>query len=109
MDNPAGKTALGLDGNVGAMVCYLGNILCGIGGLIYSVIVIVQDKANPLPRFHAFQSVFLSIACLVIFVPGYIIVLVGVFIDAALGLPVISGLVSLILGVLGLAITVFGS
>lgn len=60
-----GKTALGLDNNVGALVCYLGNLVCALG-LIYSIIVIITDKTNKLPRFHAFQSILLSAIGLVI-------------------------------------------
>lgn len=67
-----GKTALGLDANVGALLCYLGNLIpcCVPLGLIYSIIVIVQDKTNKLPRFHAFQSLLLSAAGIVI---GFVI------------------------------------
>ena len=53
MQNMNGKTALGLDSNVGAMLCYLP--LCGIS-LIYSIIVLITDKSNKTVRFHAFQS-----------------------------------------------------
>lgn len=59
-----GKTALGLDENVGAMLCYL-NICLPIG-LIYSIIVLVTDKTNKLARFHAFQSLLLLGALVVI-------------------------------------------
>jgi len=59
-----GKTALGLDNNVGSMLCYL-NICLPIG-LIYSIIVLVTDKTNKLPRFHAFQSLLLTAALVVI-------------------------------------------
>ncbi len=59
-----GKTALGLDNNVGALVCYL-NICLPIG-LIYSIIVLVTDKTNKLPRFHAFQSLLLTAAAFVL-------------------------------------------
>ena len=64
MQNMNGKTALGLDANVGAMVCYL-NICLPIG-LIYSIIVVLTDKTNKLPRFHAFQSLLLTGALIVI-------------------------------------------
>lgn len=108
MENPStGKTALGLDVNVGAMVCYLGNILCGIGGLIYSIIVIVQDKVNGLARFHAFQSLFLSIFVIVINVVCYVVMIVGIFIDAAIGLPIVSGLMGLIMLVVLIAFLIF--
>ncbi len=59
MQNTNGKTALGLDNNIGALICYLGNLVCALG-LIYSIIVLVTDKTNKLPRFHAFQSILLS-------------------------------------------------
>lgn len=61
-----GKTALGLDLNIGALVCYLN--ICLPFGLIYSIIVLVTDKTNKLPRFHAFQSILLSAAAFVIIV-----------------------------------------
>ena len=52
-----GKTALGLDTNVGALLCYLP--VCAIS-LIYSIIVLVTDKTNRDMRFHAFQSLLLT-------------------------------------------------
>jgi uncharacterized membrane protein len=73
-----GKTALDLDANVGAMICYLGNLICALG-LIYSIIVVIQDKTNKLARFHAFQSIFLSVAGLVIGIPLYIVMFILVF------------------------------
>lgn len=91
-----GKTALGLDTGIGVLICYFGNLACGLPlGLIYSILVIVQDKTNKVARFHAFQALFLMLASLVIFIPLYIIFFVGVFVDAAIGLPLISGLMGL--------------
>ena len=100
-----GKTALGLDTNVGALVCYLN--ICVPAGLIYSIIVLATDKTNKLTRFHAFQSLFLLVAAAVIFIPLYIIIFVGVFIDAAIGLPLVSGLASLLFIGIGLALLFF--
>lgn len=72
MQNPGdGKTALGLDANVGALLCYIP--ICAIN-LIYSIIVIVTDKTNKLPRFHAFQSLLLCVVGIVI---GIVINIVG--------------------------------
>src|SRR5687768_6976485 len=102
-----GKTALGLDSNVGALICYLGNLICGLGGLVYSIVVVATDKSNRLPRFHAFQSIFLSIASLVIGIPLYIIMFIGIFVDAAIGLPLVTGLISVGFLVFGLAILYF--
>jgi len=67
-----GKTALGLDNNVGALICYVGNVVCALG-LIYSIIVLVTDKTNKLPRFHAMQSILLTVVNFVILLPGYFI------------------------------------
>ena len=60
-----GKTALGLDTNVGALLCYLP--ICAIS-LIYSIIVLVTDKDNRTMRFHAFQSLLLTGAYIVVVV-----------------------------------------
>ena len=101
-----GKTALGLDSNVGALICYLGNLVCALG-LIYSIIVLVTDKSNRLPRFHAFQSIFLTVAMIAIMIPLYIVMFVGVFIDAGIGFPIISGLMSLLMMIIGIGSLVF--
>ncbi len=60
-----GKTALGLDKNVGSLLCYLP--VCLIS-LIYSIIVIVSDKENKDVRFHAFQSILLTVLYIVVIV-----------------------------------------
>jgi len=92
-----GKTALGLDINIGVLICYFGNLACGLPlGLIYSILVIVQDKTNKVARFHAFQSLFLMLASIVIGIPLYIIFFVGIFIDATIGLPLITGIIGLL-------------
>lgn len=101
-----GKTALGLDANVGALLCYLANIVCYLG-VVYSIIVLVTDKSNKLTRFHAVQSLLLIATMIVVGIPLYIVMFVGVFIDAAIGLPLVSGLSGLVIGVLGIAVLVF--
>ena len=95
MQNPgAGKTALGLDNNVGALLCYLGNLVCALG-LIYSIIVIVTDKANKLPRFHAFQSILLTVVSAVIGIAIQIIATVAVAADSGI-LAMLIGLIALV-------------
>jgi uncharacterized membrane protein len=69
-----GKTALGLDTNVGALLCYLP--VCAIS-LIYSIIVLVTDKDNKTMRFHAMQSLLLT----------------GAYIVAIIALMVVGGIV----------------
>ena len=96
MQNMNGKTALGLDTGIGVLICYFGNLACGLPlGLIYSILVIVQDKTNKVARFHAFQSLFMMVASILIFIPLYIVFFVGIFVDAAIGLPLVSGIVGL--------------
>jgi uncharacterized membrane protein len=95
MQNPgAGKTALGLDNNVGALLCYLGNLVCALG-LIYSIVVIVTDKTNKLPRFHAFQSILLTVVSAVIGIAIQIIATVAVAADSGI-LAMLIGLIALV-------------
>lgn len=92
-----GKTALGLDTNVGALLCYLP--ICSIN-LIYSIIVLVVEKDNRLVRFHAFQSLLLIAACVV----GVVAVLiVGGILGGITNSLAISMLFSLVCWVIGLA------
>ena len=55
---PGGKTSLGLDSNVGAMLCYILDIVC-CTGVILAVIFLVTEKENRFVKFHAVQSLFL--------------------------------------------------
>lgn len=90
MQNMNGKTALGLDSNVGAMLCYLP--LCGIS-LIYSIIVLITDKSNKTVRFHAFQSLLLT----AVYVVGIIAVaIVGGTLVAVTGSGILGSLVGLL-------------
>ena len=92
MQNPgAGKTALGLDNNVGALLCYLGNLVCALG-LIYSIIIVVTDKTNKLPRFHAFQSILLTVVGVILAVVINIISAVAIAADL--------GIVAMLFGLL---------
>ena len=102
MQNMNGKTALGLDANVGALICYLGNLICALG-LIYSIIVLITDKTNKLTRFHAWQSVLLSIIPLAVMFVYLILAMIGVAIDSAIGIPIFSIIAMLLYFVLLLA------
>ncbi len=88
-----GKTALGLDANVGAMLCYLP--ICGIS-LIYSIIVLVTEKTNKTVRFHAFQSLLIT-AVYVVLIVG--VAIVGTGLVAATGSGILGLLVSLLYAV----------
>ncbi len=97
-----GKTALGLDNNIGALICYLGNLVCALG-LIYSIIVLVTDKTNKLPRFHAMQSILLSVLPIAVLIVYFILAAIGVAIDSAIGVPIFSIIAMLLYFVLLLA------
>ena len=104
MQNTNGKTALGLDNNVGALICYIGNIICALG-LIYSIIVLVTDKTNKLPRFHAFQSILLTVVGAVIAIVVNIVV--GILAAAANSgaIAILGSLISLVVA-LGLLVAI---
>lgn len=91
-----GKTALGLDTNVGALLCYLPICLVNV---IYSIIVIVTDKENRQMRFHAFQSLLLSGIYIVVVIALYIFIAV---VAVATGSGALASLMSLL--VVGVAI-----
>jgi uncharacterized membrane protein len=94
-----GKTALGLDNNIGALICYVGNFVCFFG-LIYSIIVLVTDKTNKLPRFHAAQSIILMIAY---FVSIMAVAIVGGTLVAITQSGILGSLVFLVYGLVILA------
>jgi uncharacterized membrane protein len=70
MEN-SGKSALGLDANVAAGLAYLP--VCGIN-IIMSIIILVTDKTNKLARFHAFQSLLLLGAGIVLYIIAALVV-----------------------------------
>lgn len=95
-----GKTALGLDANVGAMLCYLP--ICAVS-LIYSIIVIVADKNNRQVRFHAFQSLLLTAVYVVLI---FVVALVGGVLVGATGSSALGALVTLLYGIVVLGFLV---
>lgn len=100
-----GKSSLGLDANVVAGLCYVGNLVCALG-LILSIITIVTDKTNKLARFHAFQSLFLSLSGFVLAFLYWILVFIGLMLDNALGFPLFSMVFTLVIVVLWLAVLI---
>jgi len=105
MENPAGKTALGLDANVGAGLCYVANLVCYLG-VVYSIIVLVTDKTNKLARFHAAQALMLFAAALIICIPGYFIAIALAFMNSTIT-SLLGGLIWLVIAVVALALFVF--
>lgn len=102
----SGKSTFDMDANLVALLCYLGNLVCALG-LILSIITVIQDKTNRLARFHAFQSIFTTVGSLIIFIPLYIVMFVGLVVDTQIGVPLISGLIGLLMFVIAIGLCVF--
>ena len=86
---PGGKTSLGLDSNVGAMLCYIANFLCCLG-VILSIVFLVSEKENRFVKFHAVQALFLVGAQIVV---GIIVTILWLLLNFALdtaGLGILS-------------------
>src|SRR6185436_20340245 len=98
-----GKSALGLDANVVAGLCYVP--VCYIN-LILSIITIVTDNTNKLARFHAFQSIFLMIGLIVVMVLYMCAGIVGAILDNALDYAVFTSLLGILSIILFLGILI---
>ena len=96
-----GKSALGLDANVAALLAYIP--FCFIG-LIMSILIIVQDKTNKLARFHAFQSLLLHAVGIVLYV--LVMVIYGAAAAANSGALAMLGLLLWLVVLLGLLIAI---
>jgi len=99
------KSSLGLDVNVVAGLCYVGNLVCALG-LILSIITVATDKTHKLARFHAFQSIFLTVIGFVLGFGCWIVIIIGAVLDNAIGFPLFTIVLGLLLGLLGLAWTI---
>jgi len=98
---PGGKTSLGLESNVGAMLCYIANFLCCIG-LVLAIVFLVTEKENRFVKFHAVQSLFLALAQLAV---GIVVGILGLVLGMVLDLVHMAWLSWLL--VLGLRLIIF--
>jgi uncharacterized membrane protein len=84
---PAGSATLpvsaGMTNNVAGMLCYILGIVTGV-----IFLVLEPYKNNRFVRFHAFQSIFFSVACYV-FLVVWSRILIGMFLSGG-GLPVLG-------------------
>src|SRR5690606_11520432 len=100
-----GKTAVGLDTNVGALLVYMP--VCAIS-LIYSIIVLVTEKNDRFMRFHAFQSLLITAIYIVAIIAVSII---GSMIGIITGSSILASLfilLSLVVIVIFLAAMIYG-
>jgi uncharacterized membrane protein len=78
---PGGKTSfMGLDSNVGAMLCYIANFICCLG-LVLAIVFLFTEKENRFVKFHAVQSLFLAALQIVV---GIVIQVLGLILQLAL-------------------------
>jgi uncharacterized membrane protein len=86
---PGGKTSLGLDSNLGAMLCYIANIVCCLG-IVLSVVFLITEKENRFVKFHALQSLFLFVVYAAL---AILVQIIGLVLRIAIGL-LLAGLVT---------------
>lgn len=92
-----GKTALGLDANVASLLCYIPVCLVN---LIFSIIVLVTERANRFARFHALQSILLFALYIVVY---FVFLFISLAAGIVLGSGIFSSFLSLFLWVIFLA------
>jgi uncharacterized membrane protein len=106
MENmPTGKSALGLDANIVAGLCYVANLVCYLG-LVLSIVTVATDKTNKLARFHAFQSIFVSILGILLGCAYFVAGIIGAIVDKVIGFPAFSLLLVLVIVLIGLALLI---
>ena len=81
----------------GGMTDNVAGLLCYVAGFVTGIIFLVLEPYNhsPFVRFHAFQSIFYSIACIVLSVGVGMIPFAGFFLSPLLGLAFMVGWVIL--------------
>jgi uncharacterized membrane protein len=77
-----GKTSIGLDGNLGAALCYWANFICCLG-LVLAIVFLCTEKENRFVKFHAVQSLFLAATQIVV---GIVIEILGLIVSMVLGM-----------------------
>jgi uncharacterized membrane protein len=93
---PGGQTNLGLAPNVAGLLCY---VPCCVG-LVFSVVAAIVEKQSRFVRFHAFQSLLVHAAAIVLW-----IAIVGVQLGlSVVGLGAVALLIQLVSWVLGVGV-----
>jgi uncharacterized membrane protein len=98
---PGGKTSIGLEANVGAMLCYIANFLCCIG-LILAIVFLVTEKENRFVKYHAVQSLYLAGVQIVM---GVVVAILGMILSMVLNMIDMSILAWIL--ILGLRLILF--
>ena len=99
----SGKSAFDLDANVAAGLAYIPVCLVHLS---ISIAILVTDKTNKLPRFHAVQSLLLWAAMIVGYIVAFVLAMVIMVIAGAAntpGLMILSFLVYVVFMIYALA------
>ena len=82
--------------------------LAYLAGLVTGIIFLVVDpyKSDRFVRFHAFQSIFLSIGLIVLNVLYFCIGIIGGILDNAIGYPIFSLVLTLLIVVIALGLLI---
>ncbi len=91
-----GSTNLGLEPKIAGLLCY---VPCCIG-LIFSVVAAIVEKQSRFVRFHAFQSLLLQGAAIVVLVALQIVVAI----ITAIGIWALGGLIWIVQILVGVAL-----
>jgi uncharacterized membrane protein len=96
------KTNMGLEPNIAGLLCY---VPCCVG-LVFSVVAAIVEKQSRFVRFHAFQSLLVHAAAIVLGIGIQVLqVVLGVAGLGAVGL--LLSLVGMLVGVAFLGLTIF--
>jgi uncharacterized membrane protein len=96
------KTNLGLEPNIAGLLCY---VPCCIG-FVFSVVAAIVEKQSRFVRFHAFQSLLVHAAAIVLGIGLQVLqVVLGLAGLGAVGL--LLSLVGMVVGVAFLGLTIF--
>jgi uncharacterized membrane protein len=90
------KTNLGLEPNIAGLLCY---VPCCIG-LVFSVVAAIVEKQSRFVRFHAFQSLLLHGAGIVVLVALQF----AAFVLTGIGVWALGGLIWVLQVLIGLAL-----
>jgi uncharacterized membrane protein len=96
------KTNLGLEPKIAGLLCY---VPCCIG-LVFSVVAAIVEKQSRFVRFHAFQSLLVHAAAIVLGIGLQVLqVVLGLAGLGAVGL--LLSVVGMVVGVVFLGLTIF--
>jgi len=96
------KTNLGLEPNVAGLLCY---VPCCIG-LVFSVVAAIVEKQSRFVRFHAFQSLLVHAAAIVLGI-GLNVAQVALGFAGLGAVGLLLSLLGMVVGVAFLGLTIF--